>query len=175
MHLKNLAFLIFFCQVKIHEQIFNQTKHRSMDLLIYRSYLFCMSPFFCLFSLLKWSKDFQLHKFETFWSMDLYWDSSHLQRRVWICIDMYFHGSQAWNFILTFHCELWLCYSMETITLGDKRIAIKTSVLEEKATACNMLCCYADELKEGFFPWIDQVFPMKQKHCLFYWIFPAIW
>lgn len=51
-----------------------------------------------------------------------------------------------------------VCYcSMETITLGDKRIGIKTSVLEEKATACNMLCCYADELKEGFFPWIDQV------------------
>ena len=50
-----------------------------------------------------------------------------------------------------------LYYSMETITLGDKRIGIKTSVLEEKATACNMLCCYADELKEGFFPWIDQV------------------
>lgn len=46
---------------------------------------------------------------------------------------------------------------METITLGDKRIGIRTSVLEEKATACNMLCCYADELKEGFFPWIDQV------------------
>ena len=47
--------------------------------------------------------------------------------------------------------------SIETITLGDKRIGIKTSVLEEKATACNMLCCYADELKEGFFPWIEQV------------------
>lgn len=46
---------------------------------------------------------------------------------------------------------------MEMITLGDKRIGIKTSVLEEKATACNMLCCYADELKEGFYPWIDQV------------------
>ncbi|CAN6693567.1 unnamed protein product [Malus baccata var. baccata] len=44
----------------------------------------------------------------------------------------------------------------ETITLGDKRIGIKISVLEEKATACNMLCCYADGLKEGFFPWIDQ-------------------
>ncbi|GJW00196.1 armadillo-type fold protein, partial [Tanacetum coccineum] len=41
--------------------------------------------------------------------------------------------------------------SIETIQLGDKRIGIKTSVLEEKATACNMLC-YADELKEGFFP-----------------------
>nr|GMD55153.1 ARM repeat superfamily protein [Ipomoea batatas] len=47
--------------------------------------------------------------------------------------------------------------SMETITLGDKRIGIKTSVLEEKATTCNMLCCYADELKEGFYPWIDQL------------------
>ncbi|KAK6925778.1 Importin repeat 4 [Dillenia turbinata] len=46
--------------------------------------------------------------------------------------------------------------SMETITLGDKRIG---SVLEEKATACNMLCCYADELKEGFYSWIDQVAP----------------
>ncbi|PWZ56778.1 Importin-5 [Zea mays] len=46
----------------------------------------------------------------------------------------------------------------EFLTLrGDKRIGIRTSLLEEKATACNMLCCYADELKEGFFPWIDQV------------------
>lgn len=52
---------------------------------------------------------------------------------------------------------------METIILGDKRIGIKTSVLEEKATACNMLCCYADELKEGFFPWIDQVSMVKYK------------
>ncbi|GAB2295429.1 hypothetical protein Dimus_038356 [Dionaea muscipula] len=47
--------------------------------------------------------------------------------------------------------------SIETIILGETRIFIKTSVLEEKATACNMLCCYADQLKEGFFPWIDQV------------------
>lgn len=55
---------------------------------------------------------------------------------------------------------------METITLGDKRIGIKTSVLEEKATACNMLCCYADELKEGFFPWIDQVC-LNETWCAF--------
>lgn len=55
---------------------------------------------------------------------------------------------------LVFCCS---CCSIETITLGDKRIGIKTSILEEKATACNMLCCYADELKEGFLPWIDQV------------------
>ncbi|KAG5066102.1 hypothetical protein JHK86_009833 [Glycine max] len=34
---------------------------------------------------------------------------------------------------------------------------LHASVVEEKATACSMLCCYVDELKEGFFPWIDQV------------------
>ena len=45
----------------------------------------------------------------------------------------------------------------ETLYLGEKRIRIRTSVLEEKATACNMLCCYADELKEGFFPYIEEV------------------
>ena len=39
-------------------------------------------------------------------------------------------------------------YSMETITPRNKRIGIKTSVLEEKATARNMLYCYADELKK---------------------------
>ncbi|KAJ8574038.1 hypothetical protein K7X08_010549 [Anisodus acutangulus] len=58
--------------------------------------------------------------------------------------------------------------SMETITLGDKRIGIKTSVLEEKATACNMLYCYADELKEGFYPWIDQVAPTLVPLLKFY-------
>eukprot|EP00899_Mesostigma_viride_P014218 jgi/Mesvir1/22798/Mv14182-RA.3 len=46
---------------------------------------------------------------------------------------------------------------VETIRIGSKRIGIRTSVLEEKATACNMLCCYANELKEGFFPWVDEV------------------
>ncbi|CAO2831880.1 unnamed protein product [Amaranthus hypochondriacus] len=58
--------------------------------------------------------------------------------------------------------------SIETITLGDKRIGFKTSVLEEKATACNMLCCYADELKEGFFTWIDQVAPTLVPLLKFY-------
>lgn len=66
----------------------------------------------------------------------------------------YFNGIVGHS--VCYHC-LYLYCSIETITLGDKRIGIKTSVLEEKATACNMLCCYADELKEGFFPWIDQV------------------
>ena len=59
---------------------------------------------------------------------------------------------------------IFLNYSVETITIGDKRIGIWTSVLEEKVTACNMLCCYADELKEGFYPWIGKVFD-GINHC----------
>lgn len=43
------------------------------------------------------------------------------------------------------------------IPVGDKRIGINTSSLEEKATACNMLYCYASELKEGFWPYVDEV------------------
>jgi hypothetical protein len=45
----------------------------------------------------------------------------------------------------------------EHIPLGDKLITIRTAGLEDKATACNMLCCYADELKEGFFPYVKTV------------------
>jgi len=46
---------------------------------------------------------------------------------------------------------------VEHIQYGDKILAIRTSTMEEKATACNMICCYADELKEGFFPYVQQV------------------
>jgi len=71
-----------------------------------------------------------------------------------------------------FYGILYVSYcSIETITLGDKRIGIKTSVLEEKATACNMLCCYADELKEGFFPWIEQVWLDLHFRGFFYCFF----
>ncbi|KAL0911444.1 hypothetical protein M5K25_019586 [Dendrobium thyrsiflorum] len=57
---------------------------------------------------------------------------------------------------------------VEIATLGAKRIGIRTSVLEEKATACNMLCCYANELKENFYPWIDQVAPTLVPLLKFY-------
>lgn len=45
----------------------------------------------------------------------------------------------------------------ETIYMGDKKVSIKTTVLEEKATACSMICCYADELKDGFYPYVAEV------------------
>ena len=51
----------------------------------------------------------------------------------------------------------------ETLYYGDRKISIRTSVLEEKATACNMLCCYADELEVGFFPYVEQVLLHTQR------------
>jgi hypothetical protein len=45
---------------------------------------------------------------------------------------------------------------METFIIGDKRVSLRTSVLEDKASACSMICCYADELKAGFYPYADQ-------------------
>lgn len=46
---------------------------------------------------------------------------------------------------------------VERIILGDRLITIRTSSLEEKVTACNMLCCYAEELREGFLPYVQTV------------------
>lgn len=51
---------------------------------------------------------------------------------------------------------------MESVTVairgqGNKRISIRTSALEEKATACSMLQSYAADLKEGFFPYVQDV------------------
>ena len=51
---------------------------------------------------------------------------------------------------------------MESVTVairgqGNKRITIRTSALEEKATACSMLHSYASELKGGFLPYVQEV------------------
>jgi hypothetical protein len=44
------------------------------------------------------------------------------------------------------------------VTIGDQQsFGIKTTGLEEKATACSMLVCYAKELKEGFAPYTEEV------------------
>ena len=45
----------------------------------------------------------------------------------------------------------------ERVDYGDKRVSIRTAALEEKATACNMLCCYVDELKDGILPYLEQI------------------
>ncbi|GAB2219987.1 hypothetical protein Drorol1_Dr00007628 [Drosera rotundifolia] len=49
--------------------------------------------------------------------------------------------------------------SSRTVSHEDKRkgIQISDSRLREKTFACDILGYYADELKEAFFPWIDEV------------------
>eukprot|EP00179_Madagascaria_erythrocladioides_P010064 CAMPEP_0198324830 /NCGR_PEP_ID=MMETSP1450-20131203/12744_1 /TAXON_ID=753684 ORGANISM="Madagascaria erythrocladiodes, Strain CCMP3234" /NCGR_SAMPLE_ID=MMETSP1450 /ASSEMBLY_ACC=CAM_ASM_001115 /LENGTH=668 /DNA_ID=CAMNT_0044028663 /DNA_START=1 /DNA_END=2007 /DNA_ORIENTATION=- len=46
---------------------------------------------------------------------------------------------------------------METVHLGDTKIGIRTSVLEDKATACNMIACFVSELKGGFIQYVEPV------------------
>ena len=44
------------------------------------------------------------------------------------------------------------------VTLGDQQnFGIRTAGLEDKATACQMLVCYAKELKQDFAPYTKEV------------------
>lgn len=45
----------------------------------------------------------------------------------------------------------------ETFFVAGKRVSLHTSALDEKATACSMLCCFAYELKEGFCQHVEEV------------------
>ncbi|KAJ6290798.1 hypothetical protein OIU78_026527 [Salix suchowensis] len=47
--------------------------------------------------------------------------------------------------------------SIRALILGDRKIWIKTKVLEEKLKACEGLYLLADELKEGLSVWIEKV------------------
>eukprot|EP01110_Echinostelium_bisporum_P009977 TRINITY_DN3465_c0_g1_i1.p1 TRINITY_DN3465_c0_g1~~TRINITY_DN3465_c0_g1_i1.p1 ORF type:complete len:1087 (+),score=415.45 TRINITY_DN3465_c0_g1_i1:159-3419(+) len=57
----------------------------------------------------------------------------------------------------------------EYVVLGDKRVGINTTSLEEKANACNMILCYAEELEEGFFPYVDSVQKLMVPLLKFYY------
>lgn len=46
---------------------------------------------------------------------------------------------------------------LETVTLGDKRIGIRTAALEDKATACTMLTCFVTELGVGMLDYVEPV------------------
>eukprot|EP01087_Luapelamoeba_hula_P021903 TRINITY_DN773_c0_g1_i1.p1 TRINITY_DN773_c0_g1~~TRINITY_DN773_c0_g1_i1.p1 ORF type:complete len:1105 (+),score=203.93 TRINITY_DN773_c0_g1_i1:1361-4675(+) len=50
------------------------------------------------------------------------------------------------------HQEGW-----QYIPVGDKRIGINTSTMEEKATACSMILQYVTDLQEGFFKYVEPV------------------
>lgn len=45
----------------------------------------------------------------------------------------------------------------ETVTVGDKKLSIRTSMLEDKAVACTMLACFIAELGGGFYDYVQPV------------------
>ncbi len=57
---------------------------------------------------------------------------------------------------------------METVQVGEHVMGIKTSSLEDKATACHMLVVYLEELEDGFFPYLEQV-GKELKTLLTFW------
>lgn len=55
------------------------------------------------------------------------------------------------------------------VSLGEQQnFGIKTAGLEEKATACQMLVCYARELKEGFATYAEEVVKLMVPMLKFY-------
>jgi len=45
----------------------------------------------------------------------------------------------------------------EVFSVADQQIAVNTSALEDKAAACNIIQVYAENLKEGFAPYVSDV------------------
>nr|GEW56775.1 importin beta-3, putative [Tanacetum cinerariifolium] len=43
------------------------------------------------------------------------------------------------------------------ITDSSQIYCVDVQTMKGIIYSCNIMCCYADKLKEGFFPWIDQV------------------
>ena len=55
----------------------------------------------------------------------------------------------------------------DSMLIANKLISIKTSSLEDKATACNMITCYVAELKGAFFPWVAETSKVMVPLCTF--------
>lgn len=54
------------------------------------------------------------------------------------------------------------------VPLGDQKLfGVKTAGLEEKSTACEMLVCYARELKGAFNPYVESVVDLMLPHLKF--------
>jgi hypothetical protein len=54
------------------------------------------------------------------------------------------------------------------VSIEDQRIGIKTSTLEEKRAACEMLCIYARQLGPMFAPYVAEILPISLKLLKFY-------
>lgn len=58
----------------------------------------------------------------------------------------------------------WQCFSLD----DQQTFGIKVSGLDEKATACEMLVCYARELKQAFVPYLEETAKILVPHLKFY-------
>eukprot|EP00047_Mylnosiga_fluctuans_P003070 m.227329 g.227329 ORF g.227329 m.227329 type:complete len:1114 (+) comp11571_c0_seq1:98-3439(+) len=56
----------------------------------------------------------------------------------------------------------------QLMSIDDQKLGIKTSALEEKRTACEMLCIYARQLQGSFAPFVQQVLPISLGLLKFY-------
>ena len=56
----------------------------------------------------------------------------------------------------------------QTIVLGSTRVQIRTSTLEDKATACRMLVCLARDLKDAFWDYLDETAQLMVPLLVFY-------
>eukprot|EP00002_Diphylleia_rotans_P019939 TRINITY_DN385_c0_g1_i1.p1 TRINITY_DN385_c0_g1~~TRINITY_DN385_c0_g1_i1.p1 ORF type:complete len:1092 (-),score=290.69 TRINITY_DN385_c0_g1_i1:178-3453(-) len=57
----------------------------------------------------------------------------------------------------------------ECIQLGDQTIGIRTSILEEKANACQMLCSFLQDLKEFMLPHLSDIVSLMVPLLKFYY------
>ena len=57
---------------------------------------------------------------------------------------------------------------VQYIHAGDKVVSVKTSALEDKATAVSMLCCYADVMQAHLLPYLDNCLAVSLPLLKFY-------
>jgi hypothetical protein len=69
---------------------------------------------------------------------------------------------KKYNFVDKIKCRT------EAAIVKVKRICVRTSILEEKANACNVLLTCVEVLKEHFFPWAKKVTDFILSLFLFY-------
>jgi hypothetical protein len=59
--------------------------------------------------------------------------------------------------------------SWKFMPVGEKYVGVHTTPLNEKATAVNMILSYADDLKEEFYPYLDDCFDKLKPMLHFYY------
>ncbi|KAH0657434.1 hypothetical protein KY289_026182 [Solanum tuberosum] len=64
--------------------------------------------------------------------------------------------SHKWDYTGMSSADISIFCSMIKVTAGNKKIGIRGALLEEKALACHILCCFAAELKGRLHLWVNE-------------------